>query len=239
MKIKKILGIALATTMVFGASLTAFAEDDNTVPVTTDNKGVYSTQTTGSGTVETPIIKVVVPKTTDVVLNPYGITINKDEVKQDVGLKSAEAQVIASKVENIKTQIVAPEYYIYNLSNVPMKVTPTFTVKATGVTLMDAAPAENDTKNATTKWATITATFGETGVILGHTYAGKTEDDKQPAFSMAAGTFNEDKECTAATNVKLTFTGSLNGPDKVATSWTDDEKLDITIKYVFAPQVIQ
>lgn len=257
MKVKKVFGLALATAMVLGSSLTAFASSTTPAPsatydaVTTDNKGVYSTQTTGSASVETPVIKVIVPKTPNVTLNPYGIAIASDVVKETI---EGTEYTIASALVGDDTkalQIVAPEYHVLNMSNVPIKITPTFTIKATGITLLDAEPASTDTKNATTKWATITATYeygtdasGKAAVILGKTYKG-TETDPIPAFTIAAATVTG-KGTTEAPYVyanvkdaKLTFEGKLNSPAKVATSWTDAEKLELTIKYVFAPQVAE
>ncbi len=252
MKIKKLLASVLVATMVFGCTITAFAADDAPTASALTNadantKGGYSTQVTGDATVETPVIKIVVPTTTSVVLNPYKIPITTTAVNTKLGLAADDVdKVIASALSNAKDEITAPTYTIYNLSNVKIKVVPTITVKATGVTMVETVPGSTD-KNYTAKWANITAKFDGLDTNDADVVLGKTYKDTIPSFIIDAASstkaVGDDGKITytyaGEKTATLTFTGDLCDPANVATAWNETDKLALTIKYDFAPQVME
>ncbi len=95
---KKLLALALAGVMTFGASLTAFAAD-----ATVDNTTTSEAEITGTGSMNLPTIKVTVPTSFNVVLNPFQIAYTVDDVVY-------------------KTQIVTVPQLIANESDVAVAV---------------------------------------------------------------------------------------------------------------------
>jgi hypothetical protein len=236
MKVKRLLAVAMAATMILGTSMVAFASE--TTPKTADiqdnGKGVFSTTVTTDTTFQAPIVKVVVPTATPVYLNPYKI---KTTIAAVEGVNAA----VTDKTD----QIVSAVYTIDNVSNVPVKIDATITTTPTGAVLLDG---EKDTTGLTTKWVKLTASITDATtasnkieIDLGHKYTGKDEDVK-PVITIPAGTSiskNADTGAITGTGHKanLTFTGTLNPPANVATSWTDTDKLKIVVKYDIRPQV--
>ncbi len=232
MKVKRILAVAMAATMILGSSMIAFAQESVTADIQDNGKGVYTTSVTTNTTFQAPIVKVVVPTTTPVYLNPYGIKTSIDAIAN-----------VCEAVTDSTDPIVAGAYTISNMSNVPVKVDPTFTTTATGAVLL-AKDATTD--NLTTKWAKVTATITDAAtssnkieVDLAHKYTGKN-DDVRPTIIIPAGT-NITKDAQGAISgtaakATLTFTGTLNVPSKVATAWTETDALKIVVKYDIYPQ---
>lgn len=232
MKVKRILAVAMAATMILGSSMIAFASEATTADIQDNGKGVYTTSVTTNTTFQAPIVKVVVPTATPVYLNPYKI---KTTIAAVEGVNAA----VTDSVE----QIVAGSYTISNMSNVPVKVDPTFTTTATGAVLL-AGDATTD--NLTTKWAKVTATITDAAtasnkieVDLAHKYTGKN-DDVRPTITIPAGTgIAKDAQGAitgTAAKANLTFAGTLNSPANVATAWTDTDALKIVVKYDIYPQ---
>jgi hypothetical protein len=239
MKVKRILAAAMATTMILGTSMVAFAtEPAVTADIVDNGKGVYSTSVTTDTTFQAPIVKVIVPTATPVYLNPYGIATT-----------IAAVEGVNAAVTNSKAQIVAATYKIQNMSNVPVKIDAAITTTATGAVLL---ASDATTENLTTKWVKVSASIkGATGVTttpaagvtmdLAHKYTGKN-DDVRPTLIVPAGTSIAKNADTGAitgtaTIAELSFTGSLNSPANVATAWTDTDKLKIVVKYDIYPQV--
>ncbi len=250
MKVKRILAVAMATTMIMGSSMVAFASSGSsssttpagTATIENNGKGVYTTSTEINTTFKAPIVKMVVPASPKVILNPYGI----DTPIAEVPGVSTE---IATGTEAAKAQIVSPVYTIKSESNVPVKVDATFTTTATGAVMV---AKDTETKDLTTKWVKLNVAIAGTGltftdnkqapaaaysVDLAHKYTQKT-DDYRPTAKFPAATFESDgTTVSAAAEATLTFSGTLANPAKVATSWTDTDKLKIVVKYDIYPLV--
>jgi len=117
---KKMIAIALAMVMTMGMSVTAFAD-----PITQSGDA----EMRGTAEVKTPTIKVVVPTSFVVKVNPYSIPFKIDGTEYN-------------------SQIVSPVSYIASYSDVPVVVTVTdATAKsatANAVTIVDAV-ANNET----------------------------------------------------------------------------------------------
>jgi len=233
MKVKRILAVAMVATMILGSSMIAFAQESVTADIQDNGKGVYTTSVTTNTTFQAPIVKVVVPTATPVYLNPY-------KIKTTIAAVEGVNEAVTDSVE----QIVAGSYTISNMSNVPVKVDPTFTATATGAVLLAGDAA---TEKLTTKWAKVTATITDAAtasnkidVDLAHKYTGKN-DDVRPTITIPAGTDIAKSEAGVISGTpakaNLTFTGTLNSPANVATAWTDTDTLKIVVKYDIYPQV--
>lgn len=248
MKVRKLLAAAIATTMVMGSSMVAFASETSTTgtkDIVVDSKGAYSTTTTTVSEFQEPVVKVVVPTTTPVYLNPYRIKTSIAKAETDTSMKEA--------VEDSQDQVVAATYIIRNESNLDVKIVPTITTTAKGAVMIDQTKV-TDTSTLTTKWVKLNAKVAEgtTGALiagtgfnydLGHKYTGK-ENDVAPTFTLKAATFEgtgaDYKMATdGAVKAELSFVGTLNTPDKVATTWSEQtDSLTIVIKYDIYPQAL-
>jgi len=239
--IKRFFAVAVATTMVMGSSMIALADDPKVTEDIVDNKGVYSVTTTSNSTFQAPAVKVTVPVQPTVYVNPYGI---KTAVEAVAHVNEALAETT--------DQVTSPNYLIENYSNVPVKISATFTTTATGATLL-AKGAETKDKNnndLTTKWIKVQATITEKEkstnkieVDLGTKYDGKSADTTLPTISITAAEGskkNTDGSYTWTASpvlATMAFSGELNDPSKVATSWTDTDSLKLVIKYDIKPLV--
>lgn len=245
MKVRKLLAVAVATTMVLGSSIVAFADGDGTTAIEVDTKGGYSTTITTTTEFQEPVVKVVVPTSTPVILNPYRIKTSITKPEGDTSLKEA--------VTDSQDQIVSGVYLIRNESNLDVKIVPTFTTTAKGAVMIDQSKT-TDTASLTTKWVKLKAKIANetTGALvagtgfaydLGHKYSGKN-DDVAPTITVKAATFSGTGENYAmasngAVSVALSFEGSLNTPDKVATTWSEvTDSLTIVVKYDIYPQAM-
>jgi hypothetical protein len=234
MKIRRFLALALAASMMIGGSLIALAEGEpaTTSDIVDNGKGVFTTSVTTDTTFQAPIVKLVVPASTPVYLNPYGI---KTTIAEVAGVNAA--------VTDSTAQIVSAIYKLNNYSNVPVKLVPTFTTTATGAVLLDGSKA---TEGLTTKWVKVSAELktGSTTVTndLGHKYTNK-EGDLLPTLTIAAGSGITKSDAGVIsgtpTEASIEFKGSVNSPANVATSWTETDKLKIVVKYDLYPQVQQ
>lgn len=90
---KKLVASLLASVMVLGTSVTAFADD--TLVEEPNESGAYEAEVKGEATTELPTIKVTVPTESDLMLNPYKITL-QDEEQNDVNDKivSVDSEIL-------------------------------------------------------------------------------------------------------------------------------------------------
>lgn len=250
MKVRKLLAAALATTMIIGSSMVVLADDPapastGTKDIVVDTKGTYTTTTTTVSEFQEPVVKVVVPTSTPVYLNPYRIKTSIEKPTGDTSMKEA--------VTDSQAQIVAATYIIRNESNLDVKIVPTITTTAKGAVMIDQSKT-TDTSSLTTKWVKLNAKVvaGTTGALIagtgfnydmGHKYTGK-DTDVAPTFTLKAATFSGTGDTYAmasngAVTAELSFVGTLNTPDKVATTWSEQtDSLTIVIKYDIYPQAL-
>lgn len=118
MNAKKLLSTGLAMALTLSLSLPALASS-GTAEITTPNATTkaYSSETEISGTTEVPTIKITVPTTGGVVINPYRMEVNM--TSSGGGAKD-------------KDQILSAVQAIANESNVAIKVNATVTGEAPG-----------------------------------------------------------------------------------------------------------
>lgn len=122
---KKLMSVLLVATMIMGLSISASATEINTM----DGIGT-GTAVTGSATMQLPTIKVTVPTTTAIVINPFQMTYDVNGVTGS-------------------SQIVSGLYPITNESNVALAMNvQELTITSTTVDALTAAPTSKDTGKA-------------------------------------------------------------------------------------------
>ena len=216
---KKILALILAGTMVMGSCLTASATE-----ISTATDGQYKADVEVTEDIKTPTIRITVPTTAAVTLNPY-------KIKTTVG-----------NTENSTDKVVSDHYFIKNASNVAIRVdgklqvvpasgsevvmaTTALTGKETTKTALvyldvQAATGDSDKKTA--------AAFDKTSTsqILG----GKTAVTKTGLITLTEGD-------STATYAHYTFGGDV--VTTPAKPWADADKIDVTMTWIFTPVIPQ
>lgn len=215
---KRLLALVLAGVMTFGASLTAFAADASVTDTTTE------TTVTGSGAINVPTIKVTVPTAFDVVLNPFQIAYEDADGNTQ------------------KTQIVTVPQLITNESNVAVavnvkefKATP-----STGVTLLPKAVGKATDKSVYL-YLDMVASSTDNAAAAKFTGSGLV-----PTDDSGDGSSRDAVVILAAGNEAATYAAFKLGGDMVvnpvdtdgtATPWVAADKVDVTFKLTFTPQM--
>lgn len=228
MKIRnKVLSTLLAATMVVGTAMPAFAANS-------DAKLDGSDKTEISGSVETPIIKVSIPTTGAVIINPYKMTVDTSVAQDGSG--------------NTTAQIISTPQYIQNNSNVDINVS----VSVSGTV---AGNAKLATKELTAKDVTnsaflyaefLPATAGSDAKditkVVEPTWATGYDAAKHvlvgaKATTKAIGTLSAAEFETDGTTVKTpTYMGFHLAGSAVSaptTAWASGDTISVTIAWTF------
>lgn len=209
MKFKKLVTTALAGAMALSLSVPAFAAEVK--PNVTDI--TEPTEVEVTGTTEVPAIKLVVPTSANVVVNPYRL----------------EVDVAGAKVTE---QIVSAAQFIQNKSPVAVEVKTSVTGTAEGAAkFSETAVADTATDNLvyvsfeimpTEDTTAPSAWTGAKSVVL------KTEKVEVDAVTMAK---DGDETANATPNAAFHFTGSAAAAP--TTPWTADDIIGATIAFSF------
>jgi hypothetical protein len=209
---RKLVSLALATAMVLGGTFTAFADDEATpTSVTITGPAAetgYESKVTVSTDLEVPEVKITVPTTANITLNPYSIEIGDDKDT---------------------STIVMEKGTITNESNVPIAVTAA--VKGTApkdVTLATAALKGTET----TKSVFMYLALYKDGKVPD--YDSKATDQIVVGTKEVSKTITtlgikdaDDASCD------YTFAGSC--ASNAAKAWTAADKVDVTLTWTFMP----
>lgn len=227
---KKVASALLATTMMLGAAVPAFATDLTTADALTSADNALEV----SGSLTAPTIKVVLPTAGSMVMNPYQLKV------QFTGDGETSNQ-------DHTEQVLYKSQFIQNQSNVPMKVSVTVTGKlgadADKITFASAAFKGNETTKSvylflqqkvadaaapdahTIDWED--AKYNKATDVLIGTKAVKLENFATlDAATMTSGAV------TSCSALAYRLNGSLTTAP--STAWTADDKIDVTIAYSFA-----
>lgn len=213
MRAKKVIATLLAATMVMGTSVMAYAGEINAP----GENGTYTSTVTGDSAITTPTIKITVPTTVSMTIDPY---------------KIAE-----------KNQIVSDDQFIKNESNVPISVGvglyATKKTEASDITLATAALKGSETTKSV--FAYLDMVSSEDGSTATHT--GTYDAKSASQFVLAYGT--EAKYTTKANMITLAkgsttptyaaynFQGSV--ATKPAKAWAATDLLTVTTVFTFTP----
>lgn len=217
---KKVMALVLAGIMTVGASMTTFAAD---TPVT---DSTTATEVTGTGQVKLPTLKVTVPTAFDVVLNPFQLAYEDADGNK------------------YKTQIVTVPQVIKNESDVAVainikefKATPAgdakVVQKAVGKATDKSVYLYLEVVNVASEDAS-TAKFTGTGLVPGDDDT--TQTSKDAVVTLAA--ISDTVEATYAA-FKLGGDMVVNPVDEdgEADPWVAADKVDVSFKITFTPQM--
>lgn len=218
MNFKKIMSTALASVMALSLAVPAFAAD-----------GDLEQNAAITGTTQAPTIKITVPATGAVTVNPYKMAVSVDG-------------------SDVTDQIISATQYIENASDVAIKVSAEVTGTAAG-NLAFATATTQGTKAVTTNsvfmylemdvadkndgtadptWATAYDSKS-TKQILVSTKATKKAD----MLTLAAGTGT----AAASTGGYAAFHLAGDAASTPTTAWAAADKADVAIVFTFTPTV--
>lgn len=217
MKFKKLVSTALAGAMALSLSVPAFAAD-----------GDLQQSTDITGTTQAPTIKITVPATGTVVVNPYKMSVTP------AGASTA-----------VTDQIISATQFIENASDVALKVSAEVTGTAAGnlafataSTQGSRAPTTNsvfmyfemvasdDGSTEPTTWATAYDSKATTQILVS-TKATKKAD----MLTLAAGTGT----AAASAGGYAAFHLAGDAASTPTTAWAAADKADVAIAFTFTP----
>lgn len=213
---KKLFALVLSCAMMLGLAATAFAED---VTIEDPNEsGVYSQETTITGTTQAPTIKVTVPSTGDVVINPYGMKYGDDDATD---------------------KVISAAQFIKNESDVDIAISVTVTGKvdegSNAVLATAALKGTETTKSVFLYFEILEATDDSTEPTWAegynkdlHVIAAAKATTKAGVHTMKAG--NE-----TATYAAFHLAGDVASAP--ATPWADTDTVSVVIAFTFNPVI--
>lgn len=222
MKLKKLATLALAGVMAMSLTAPAFAED---------NDGTAATNTEISGTVEPAAIKVTIPTTGAVVVNPY-----KMEVLPAGG---------TAGTDETTEQIISATQYIENKGKAAVQLSASVTGTASSGVTFATVKHEGSTKPVTTKSVFMYFEIGRTDdasteptwnangydsklntqILVGTKAVAKTN-----MVTLAAGTGSAGQ---AKGFAAYRLAGDANATP--ATAWTADDTVTVAIAFTVLP----
>lgn len=84
MRAKKLLATLMATTMIFGTTMSVYATEISTP----DASGAFTSTVEGDSTIATPTIKITVPTDVSLTIDPYKINAKGQIVSEDKFIKN-------------------------------------------------------------------------------------------------------------------------------------------------------
>ena len=226
---RKLMAAALATTLVLSSSVLAFADDQNI----TDIAGLATgKEITGTSTVNSPTIKVTVPASADIIINPFKMEYTNDSITTPN-----------------KSQVISAEQSIKNESDVAVAV---------NVAELKAEPSEGVTSGGkvTAKTAFMylevvdkNATFAEKYDAKAATQMaipGIAASDTKTKAASKTNIITLGKKADATAEAKFKIGGDVvANPTKIDTSskatiddpWTSSDTISVKLKLTFTPQV--
>lgn len=216
---KKLFALVLSCAMLLGLATTAFAAD--TEVTDPDENGAYGASTEITGETQAPTIKVTVPATGAIIINPYGM-----EYTPDSGDPSTD-------------KIISAAQFIKNESDVSISVdvTVTGTIPETSKAVLatGALKGTETTKSIFLYFEILEAEDGETEPTWAESY-----DKTKHVLVAAKATTLKNVVVLAAGDEAATYAafhltgGVASAP---ATPWTETDTVDVTVAFTFNPTV--
>lgn len=216
MKFKKVVSAALAGAMALSMSATALAADPNVTG--TDPVDVEVT-----GTTQVPDIKVTIPTTASVVVNPYKLAVTVES-------------------NEFTDQIVSAPQFIKSESNTALDVTATVTGTAEGSAVFATAPTQGGRAVATNSvfmYLEVLPTEDDSTAPEWAEAYDKTSPS-QLLVSTTAATSKTAMVTLAAGDTDASYAAfALRGDaaDKPTTAWTAADKVSAAIAFTFTPVI--
>ena len=219
MNFKKIMSTALAGVMALSLSVPALAAANTETSLT------QNTEVTGS--TEAPTIKITVPATNTVIVNPYKMTVQN------------------AAGDDVTDQIVSATKYIKNESDVALKVSAEVTGKPAGALTLATASTQGGTRAVTTNSVFMSFEIGAATAEDGTgdpTWAANGYDSKLASQILVSAKAVKKADMltlgvgeTTATYAGYRLTG--DAADTPTNAWTENDKVDVSIAFTFTPTV--
>lgn len=203
MKMNKILSAALAGVMALSLMVPAFAaETEVTMDGLADGATVEVT-----GTTQTATVKILVPATGEVILNPYELDCT-----------------VPGAASPVQDQIISATQYIVNESNLPVKVSTKVTGTIEGAEFSATSAVAETTKK-------VNLQFGIGATSAKDTEPGTFDTRALAKTETAFADITMDKKGGTNPAVGYKFSGDASkNPD---TPWTTDDVVGATIAFTF------
>lgn len=210
--------------MAMAASMTVPALAADTTVDTTGEDGKYSAKTSITGELEAPTIKLTVPQTGTVIINPYKMTVNSE----------------ATGNEDVSDQIISATQFIKNESDVDINVSATVIGKPAedgeAVLATSALKGSETTKSVFMYLEIGESSDGSTDPSWKGSYV--SSDPSMVAVTSKSTTKANMYTLKADVGSTPTYAGfRLNGAaaSKPTKAWTDKDKVDVEIAFTFDP----
>lgn len=214
---KKLFALILSCAMMLGLAATAFAED--TVIEDPDENGVYSQETEIEGTTQAPTIKVTVPTTGAVVINPYGMKYGDDDATD---------------------KIISATQFIKNESDVAISITVSVAATPSNDKVVLATSALKGTETTKSVFLYFEIVESEDGSTEPETWAAyNTKNTNQVVVGSAtkpttkAGVHVMDAGDEAATFAAFHLAGDVASGSTIP--WSEEDTVSVVIAFTFNP----
>lgn len=234
---KKLAALVLAATMIMGAGLNVCASG-----TISDMAGAGTGQEiTGTGEMNLPTIKVIVPTTVDFVINPFQMEYATDP--DDPSTKSS-SQIICAPQEIANASDVA---IAVNVSELTAKAVPEgvliSTTALTSKTTTKSAFLYLEVKKDGEEFKTSYGTTNTNQVVVPYVKEGDTKTKKgakDALVVLAAGTDDAPQKAQFVLGGSVVANPTVINSDKTvsAAPWTDADKFNVSFKFTFTPQVV-
>lgn len=229
---KKFLSLVLVSTMVLGSAITAFAADGTIDSMAGTGTGQ---EITGDAEVAVPTIKITVPTSVDIKINPY-------KIKATVGEKQISDQIatVPQEIKNESNVGVA-----VNIENLKAK-SDTVAVSASSLAGKSGAKAVFlylDVQDGAADSADFTRAYDAKTMIACPAAAAGATDDKIKAVSktnvvtLSAGDQTATKASFKMRGDVVVNPTKTENKTTVADPWTDSDTVSFGFKFTFTPQV--
>ena len=218
---KKLFALILSCAMMLGLAATAFAD---LIEEPDDQTGLYGAETTIEGEVSAPTIKVTVPTSGAVAINPYGMEYTVD------GLDEAATDKIISPVHVIKNESDVAISIDVSIVGTPAHdevLLATGALKGTETTksvFMYFEIVEIDAEDADPVWADFNSK-STNQVVVG--------TESKPAVKVGVHKMDAAASEDAPTFAAFHLAGDV--ASKSAKPWTDADTVSVVIAFTFNP----
>lgn len=237
MKLKKLACLCLASVMALALAVPSFAAAKTQTDGEFDTAGANTVSVTGS--TEVPTLKVTIPTTTKLIINPYGMTVTANTTLGVTNMTDKE-----------NAQVISPTYYATNLTKANVKVKVSAVGANGGSAGSDFALSEKPI--ATQKSATdrVVFLYVDTAIaskdqekVTWPGFSSKATDSQAVITTTAATVKNEYVLAASADGTALAKNGGVlafkidgdaNGNPDSAKAWTADDTANVTLTFTLS-----
>lgn len=232
---KKVLSFILASAMMVGSALTVCAADTD---IASAEDAAAGAEITGSSEMNLPTIKITVPTTANIVINPYKMSYKDDTTGLEGNSQIISAQQEISSLSNVAVAVNVKELTTTGVSDDITIQTAALTSKITtksAFLYLEVVGA--DTEGKYTFAEAYNKSSASQVVIPNYVENGKVEKASKDAIVVLPKS-DETNATKAAFKINGEVVANPVGSDGESAPWTDSDSIGISFKFTFAPQVV-